>query len=196
MIASTPAAIALINGGNSISSNRLRSCNKVGVCKCESTDVSPCPGKCLAVVSTGYCFAPAINALVVSITSPMVIPKARILITGFSGLLFTSTIGASTQLIPIAKASSAVIRPISSAYGIATSCKAIGGGNHVAPLNRCPTPSSMSAAINNGTRAQDCICSVFKATSAALPPIKITPPTPYSLIRVCNVAIGNSHLGY
>ena len=186
----------MINGGNSTFSNLWRSWGIIGVCKCESTDVSPCPGKCLAVVRTGYCLAPAMNPRVAPITSPTVIPKARTLITGLSGLLLTSTIGASTQLSPIAKASSAVILPIASAYFIETDCKAIGGGNHVAPLKRCPTPSSISAAINNGILAHDCICWVLRAISGALPPSKITPPTPYSLISVCNFELFNSHCGY
>ena len=85
----------------------------MGKWRWESVAVSPWPGKCLAVVRTGYFFAPSIKLLTKAPTISGVSPKARILITGFSGLLFTSAMGAKTQLMPMVIASLAVISPIS-----------------------------------------------------------------------------------
>ena len=73
---------------------------------------------------------------------------------------------------------------------------AIGGGNHVAPENLCPTPSSISAATNRGIFAQFCTCCERCASSPALPPKKITPPTPRSSMKYWSLAAGGSQAGY
>ena len=48
----SPASIYCLNGTKSILSNVDWSCDTVGNALCESTDVSPCPGKCLLTDNT------------------------------------------------------------------------------------------------------------------------------------------------
>ena len=113
---STPSAIARSKGGSSTVVKRSIEWGRAGNSRWESVAVSPCPGKCLAVVNTGLDCVPWINAVVRSATTSGRSPKALILITGLCGLLLTSTTGASIQLIPTARASVAVTLPISTAY--------------------------------------------------------------------------------
>ena len=60
--ASTPASTARRNGRSSTDSSRARSAPTVASCRWLSTAVSPCPGKCLAVVSSPPSRAPRTNA--------------------------------------------------------------------------------------------------------------------------------------
>ena len=61
---STPTAIADWNGGNSTVFSLASEWSREGKSRWESVAVSPCPGKCLAVVNTSVDFAPWIKATV------------------------------------------------------------------------------------------------------------------------------------
>ncbi len=94
MIACTPAAIAARNGASSTSSSAARDRAMRGRSWCESTAVSPCPGKCLAQAATPASCSPVIHAAVCRATMAGSAPKDRTPITGLSGLLLTSASGA------------------------------------------------------------------------------------------------------
>ena len=132
--ASTPASTAMRNGTSSTRSRRSRSAPMTGSSMCESVRVSPWPGKCLAVVSAPPARAPRMKAAPSRATACGSSPKERVLITGFSGLLFTSRTGAKSQCTPTARASTAVMRPYSKASSSSfTAPKAIVGGKLVPP---------------------------------------------------------------
>jgi len=88
------APIAARNGTSSTCSHRARSPFRIGNERCESTCVSPCPGKCLAVASTCSDWTPLINATTNLLTSAGSSPKLRVLMTGLSGSTLTSATGA------------------------------------------------------------------------------------------------------
>ncbi len=111
MMESTPAAMALRKGTNSSARSRWASAPITGRPRWESTAVSPCPGKCFAVVSTPPSRAPRMKAAPRRATVSGSSPNDRMLMTGFSGLLLTSTTGAKIQCTPRARASRAVTRP-------------------------------------------------------------------------------------
>ena len=66
----------------------------IGRPTCESTSVSPCPGKCFAVATSPPSCVPRTNAADSRATRSGSSPNERVLITGFDGLLLTSTTGA------------------------------------------------------------------------------------------------------
>jgi hypothetical protein len=112
MIASTPALMAALKGTNSTAFSRSSPAVTSGSCRCESTEVSPCPGKCFAVAMAPFSSTPRTNCATYSATCFGSSPNERILMMGLSGLLFTSATGANTQCTPMARASMAVMRPI------------------------------------------------------------------------------------
>ncbi len=109
--APTPAFTAARNGTNSTEFSRSRPTLISGSPRCESTAVSPCPGKCFAVAIAPASWAPSVNAAAKRATSIGSSPYERTLITGFAALLFTSTTGAKICCTPSARASRAVISP-------------------------------------------------------------------------------------
>ena len=111
MTASTPAASSWRKGRSSTESSRARSPETVATARCESTAVSPWPGKCLAVVSRLPSRAPRTQAAARLATSCGSSPKERMLITGLAGLLLTSATGAKVQWMPTARASRAATWP-------------------------------------------------------------------------------------
>ena len=132
--ASTPASTAMRKGRSSTRSRRSRSAAITGSSMCESVRVSPCPGKCLAVVRAPPARAPRMKAAPSRPTASGSSPKERVLITGLSGLLFTSSTGAKSQCTPTARASAAVTRPYSKASSSSPAApKAIVGGKLVPP---------------------------------------------------------------
>ena len=101
IIASTCASIAALKGANSIASKRSRTCGTNAEPICESVDVSPCPGKCLAQRNMPPAFKPRNAAPPKRLTVATSSPNERTPITGLSGLLLTSKTGAKLKLIPI-----------------------------------------------------------------------------------------------
>ena len=139
MTAPMPAATASRKGRSSIRSRRSRSTRMTGRATWESTPVSPWPGKCLPVATAPCSWSPRTNAAPSRATSAGSSPKERVAMTGLSGLLLTSSTGAKGRWTPTARASTAVMRPISRArLSSPVAPTAISDGNRVAP------PSSMS----------------------------------------------------
>src|SRR2546425_3065235 len=98
---STPASIALLKGGNSILRKCPRSPSIDASARCESTEVSPFPGKCLAVTSRPFACAPRMKAATKAPTCSGSSPNDRSLITGLAGQLLTSAAGAGGHKTPI-----------------------------------------------------------------------------------------------
>ena len=96
MIAVTPASIAARNG----SSASGRNVSTVGSSRCESSSVSPCPGKCLAQAATPPASSPATNAATWRATSSASEPNERTPMIGLSAVVFTSATGAKSRLMP------------------------------------------------------------------------------------------------
>ncbi len=67
---------------------------------CESTTVSPWPGKCLAHAATPVDCSPSTNAAECRATRSGSSPKLRTPMTGLSGEEFTSTLGARSSPMP------------------------------------------------------------------------------------------------
>jgi len=89
-----PPSSTCRNGTSSSESSRARSKRSTGSAMCESTSVSPCPGKCLTVAMVPPARAPSAKAEAMVPTSAGVSPNDRMLMIGFSGLLLTSATGA------------------------------------------------------------------------------------------------------
>ena len=107
----TPASMAARNGTSSNVSSLSQQKSSIGNARWESVAVSPCPGKCLAVVISPWSVAPRTYAATSRATAWGDSPNERVLMIGLSGLLFTSATGEKLQWIPTARASSAVMRP-------------------------------------------------------------------------------------
>ena len=183
----TPASIAARNGTSSTASSRSRPASSRGSARCESTWVSPCPGKCFAVASSPARWIPRITAWPYRATSCGSLPKLRTLITGLRGSTFTSTTGARTWFTPTARASRAVIFPCSSASPRSpAAATAIAGGHHVTSASRIPTPASKSALTSSGVSATSCSLAFSQAVSKTFDANQITPPAPLS--RTCRTS--------
>ena len=76
-----------------------------------SLEVSPCPGKCLAVAATPALCRPRMSAALMRATNFGASPKERVPMTGFRGLLLTSQTGAKSTLMPRAESSLPSARP-------------------------------------------------------------------------------------
>ena len=190
MIAPRPASTARRKGSSSTESMRSRLTRMTGSEMCESTPVSPWPGKCFAVAIAPWSCRPRTKADPSRPTCSGSSPKERTLMTGFSGLLLTSRTGAKGTCTPIARASSAVTRPISYASpGSPDAPSAMSAGNRVAPpsqmlvgacttpSNRNPAPASRSALTSRGRSDSDCSQFSFAATSVGDPTEMMMPPT-------------------
>jgi len=108
-----PGSIASRKGRSSTESRRVRSEWMTGSSRCESVSVSPCPGKCLPVAIAPCSCTPRTKDAPSTPTAAGSSPKERTLMIGLSGLELTSSTGAKGTWIPTARASRAVIRPIS-----------------------------------------------------------------------------------
>ena len=110
MIDATPSSTAARNGSSSTSRSRSGACSTTGSAWWESTEVSPCPGKCFAQAATPSACRPRITARPSRATSSARSPNARSPMAGLSGLVPTSITGAKSHVTPTA-ASSAPERP-------------------------------------------------------------------------------------
>ena len=147
-----------------------------------STAVSPCPGKCLAEVSRPPLEAPRMNAAPSWATISGSSPNERMLITGLSGLLLTSTTGANAQWMPSARPSRAVTSPrkrAASSERVAPT--AIAKGRSTVPLRtRKARLRSISIATSSGIRASVWSWLSRRGMVASSERIKTSPPTPWS----------------
>ena len=89
-----PALNISRNGYNSNESNCAIVLLITGKSRCESTDTSPCPGKCLAQAMIPASCRPCMYLMPNKATLYLSSPKLRSLITGLLGLLLISTTGA------------------------------------------------------------------------------------------------------
>ncbi len=89
-----PAAIAAWNGIRSRARSTSRSTSMTGIPWCESTAVSPWPGKCLEQAATPADCRPSTQAAVCRAHSSGSAPKERTPMTGLRGLELTSAVGA------------------------------------------------------------------------------------------------------
>ena len=125
---------------------------------CVSVAVSPCPGKCFAVVSTrapGTECAPVMKAETKAETSAGFSPYERMLMIGLSGLLLTSASGKKSHCTPSARASFAVISPsMRASFGSRDAVKAIACGKTVVASMRIEAPRSKSAETTQRDRRQ------------------------------------------
>ena len=88
-----PAAMPVLNGASSTASSRSRGCGTTGRPRCESTSVSPWPGKCFSVASMPASCRPRANPATIAPARAGSSPNDRMLITGLRGLLLTSATG-------------------------------------------------------------------------------------------------------
>ena len=193
--AAAPAAMLARNGISSSESSRARLAGTTGSARCESVSVSPCPGKCLMVAATPSPCTPRTNAAPIRDTARGSSPNDRTLITGLSGLLFTSTAGANARWMPIARDSAPVMRPAAracSSLPVAPIAMLLGRTVAVPPASRPgvntppssrPSPGSTSDAMSSGMSASRCIAFTFAATSMGEPSDITMPPTLSSAMR-------------
>ena len=188
MIDATPASIALRKGRSSTSSSRERECSTVGISRCESRSVSPWPGKCFAQAATPPPCRPPIIAAPSRPTRSGSAPNERSPMTGFFGLVSTSTTGAKSSRMPQACSSAASACPIFRAVS-SEPCRpsARKGGHSVHGARmRATRPPSWSTETRSGrscpaARASDCSSRTSSATcsgEAMLRANRITLPAP------------------
>ena len=94
MMNATPAAMAARNGTHSTRRMRSGGCSTSGSSRCESTDVSPCPGKCLPQAATPSSCSPSMMAAPSRATVGRSSDSARSPMIGFFGLVWMSSTGA------------------------------------------------------------------------------------------------------
>lgn len=102
-----------------------------------------------------------------------------------------SATGLSNQLMPMAAASRAVIRPHCSAQRSASAPRRLnprGWGKGVAPCRASPRPTS--AATKRGRAAQDWASSISSRASATWPSVSQMPPIPTSWISRLRISRG------
>ncbi len=153
MIAWTPASIAARNGVRATSSIE----STTGRVRCESSDVSPWPGKCLAHAATPALWSPCTNAATCRATRSPSDPNERIPITGFCGFVFTSATGAKSRFTPAAASSApseAATRSVRSTSSTTPSAPLPGYELPVAASRRVTSPPSSSIAIRMSGRSE------------------------------------------
>ncbi len=105
MTDATPASTAARKGASSRSWSTSRVTSTRGSPWCESTTVSPWPGKCFAQAATPVDCRPSTQAAVWRATRAGSSPKLRTPMTGLSGEELTSTSGARSSPMPSAVSS-------------------------------------------------------------------------------------------
>lgn len=126
-----PASIAFLNGTYSHDASSCAVSWVTAAPVCESSLVSPCPGKCLAQGSTPASSIALTWAATISPTSWGSLPKERGPITGLLGLVSTSATGAKSTLKPMSARYPAMAAPTSAARGVAR-------GAHLAHIGHAP----------------------------------------------------------
>ena len=162
-----PAAKAALNGRSSRRSSVARSAVTSGLVKCESSDVSPCPGKCFGVDATPAPSDPRTQAAVNCATRSASSPNERVPITGLRGSTFTSQTGAWFTVIPSASRPSATARAARSALrGSPVAPMAMALGKTARYPTRTTDPPSWSTATGTGGRSPRAAVSCASRTIA------------------------------
>ena len=105
MTDATPAETAARKGASSRSASTSSGASTRGRPWCESTTVSPWPGKCFAQAATPVDCSPSTQATACAATTAGSSPKLRTPMTGLSGEELTSTSGARSSPMPRATSS-------------------------------------------------------------------------------------------
>ena len=144
MKASIPARAAAANGASSTRRSRSRSWGTTGSSRWESVRVSPWPGKCLPQPTRPAPRSPRQKASACPETASGVVPNARLPITGFAGLVCTSSTGAKSHPTPSAASSSPSARPTAAVRTAspAAPTASIGGQTVAGARTRCTAPPS------------------------------------------------------
>ena len=136
--ASTPASMTARNGTSSRARTTSIGWRTTGRSRCESTVVSPWPGKCLAHAATpAACKPPDEGRAVARRRAAGSAPNERTPMTGLAGLLLTSTHGARSSVIPAA----ASIRADGAATAVGERDVVDGAERGVARVRSCRSPS-------------------------------------------------------
>src|SRR5216117_1542640 len=106
--AGQPAPRAARNGTRSQRSSSSMVASTSGKARCESTEVRPCPGKCLATGTSPSESRASTNATPHAAMISGAVPNARSSITVFAGLSRQSSTGASPESNPAARSSRAI----------------------------------------------------------------------------------------
>ena len=156
MTRSSPAFIAALNGGKLVARICASVWSEIDLPLSLLIVVSPRPGKCFAVAATPAVLCLVWYPLTASAAKAETFggrsPNERIPSASFSGLTFTSTTGASSTLIPIARSSWPVMRAACRARpGCCVAPSAMFPGRTVAggPM-RSTSPCSWSVEISIG----------------------------------------------
>ena len=183
---------AVRNGASSSRSSSSTGLSTVGRSRCESTLVSPWPGKCLTQQATPSAWLPAIQASASSAARCGSAPNERSAITGLYGLLLRSSTGAKFQLKPsdlMARATAAPVRCARPASSAAPRPMADGGaGTQVA---RTTAPPSWSMAISDSgpmTARRSAVSLDSWAASVILPRNRHTARMPLALMKLAVAA--------
>ena len=110
---STPSTTSFLNGYISRESSLSLVKGSTGSPKCESTSVSPCPGKCFAEPAIPPSRIPRIMAIPYCATFSLSSPKDLVLIAGLLGLLLMSISGEKLTCIFSSRHSIPICLPIS-----------------------------------------------------------------------------------
>ncbi len=152
MIERAPASIAARKGVSAPSSSDVDDRNA----RCESTEVSPCPGKCFAHAATPALWRPRTNAATCLATSAGSSPNERIPITGFCGFVLTSATGAKSRLTPTLASSApsdAATRSVSTTSSTTPSAPLPGYELPRSASSRVTSPPSSSIAMSTPSRS-------------------------------------------
>ena len=188
MIERTPAAIAARNGTSGPASSSASETSVAGSARCESSDVSPCPGKCLAQAATPAACWPSTNAATCAATRAGSAPNERIPITGFSGFEFTSATGARFRLTPACRSSAPIAWPIDRVSATSSRYPSASGPGYGEPPRTCrrvtspPSSSSDTSVSSRSPRSRPdsrATCSASRTLVAN----RTNPPTPASTQR-------------
>mmetsp|Transcript_24432 Transcript_24432/g.53334 ORF Transcript_24432/g.53334 Transcript_24432/m.53334 type:complete len:280 (+) Transcript_24432:672-1511(+) len=190
MMAATPASAAAWKGGSSTCCRRGRSCARVGSSRCESLEVSPCPGKCFAHAATPWRCISRMSEHPMAATTSGDLLNDRDPMTGLSGLVSTSITGAASRSMFTARNSRPRIFPAEAAAtsGLEASLRTRAAGILLnGGPKRATRPPSWSIIINSGLSAAS---SLRLAQSSAtcfgfsmLRANRMTPPKPLSINR-------------
>ena len=167
MIERTPAAIAARKGSSARGSSESTS----GSARCESTDVSPWPGKCFAQAATPARWRPRTKAATCRETSSASEPNERMPMTGFCGFVLTSATGAKSRLTPASASSApsdAATLSLSSTSSTTPSAAFPGYELPVAASSRVTSPPSSSIATTRSSRSERSSAVSARSCSRAL----------------------------
>jgi hypothetical protein len=149
MMLRVPAPMAAANGSSSRARRVSSGRSTIGIARCESEDVSPCPGKCFALAATPVDCRPSTHATVWRETRSGSAPKLRVPMTGLRSSELMSASGAKSSVMPAAASSRptvSAIRRVRSRSSMRPRMALPGYGDPVRWCRRVTSPPSSSTA--------------------------------------------------